>query len=180
MSQPGRHKRRWPPSFPFFALSPSSMPDCRALSSIAPSLDTSYPLMVTERLGTPPDFSIAVVVHPLGEPLAAPLLAFLGPHLTFLPLSPWCRTRATSSATTVPAPLPSNATAQCCPTAPPTGRYGVEPRLRSSCPAHPPFSRGALAQDLSTHGRPLRRPPRVGRATPKSPRPWAGFGPCTV
>jgi hypothetical protein len=116
------------------------------------------PALSHPRSSTPPpppssallDFLQDAVVRPLGEPLAVPLLAFLGPQLTFLPLSPWCRTRAVSSATTVPAPPPPNATA------PPTRRYWGEPHLRSPYPAHPPLSRVALAQDLAALGPPLR------------------------
>jgi hypothetical protein len=113
-----------PPSFPKLAHRPRT-PGPSLLSLISP--ETSSPSAFT------------------GEPLAAPLLALLGPHLTFLHLSPWCRTRAASLVTTVPAPPPPNATAQRRPTAPPTRHYWGEPRLRSPCPAHPPLSRGALA-----------------------------------
>jgi hypothetical protein len=54
----GRHKRRRPPPFPFFASSPSSTPECRALSSTTPCLDASCPPTVTERLLTPLDSSL--------------------------------------------------------------------------------------------------------------------------
>jgi hypothetical protein len=78
-----------------------------------------------------------------------PLPALLGPHFTFLSLCPWCRARVMSSTTTVLAPPPSNTTTPRRPTAPSTCRYLGEPRLQSPCPAHPPFSGGALTEDLA-------------------------------
>jgi hypothetical protein len=73
------------------------------------------------------------------ELLATLRLALLDPHLILLSLSPWCRTRAASLVTTVPAPPPPNATAQHCPTAPPMHSYWGEPRLHSPCSAPPPL-----------------------------------------
>jgi hypothetical protein len=74
-----------PSSFPELASRPQT-PGPSLLSPI--SYETSPPSAFT------------------GETLATLLLAFLGPHLTFLPLSPWCRTRVVSSVTTMPAPPP--------------------------------------------------------------------------
>jgi hypothetical protein len=86
------------------------------------------------RFPCPNSGCIAAAVHPLGEPSTEPFPRQSQPHLTSLSPSPWCKARALSSATTVPAPPPSTATALCCPTAPPpTCRRLGEPRRQSSC-----------------------------------------------
>jgi hypothetical protein len=61
----------------------------------------------------------ATAIHPLAEPLTEPFPRQSRPHLTSLSPSPWCRARAPSLVTTVPAPPPSTATVLCRPTAPP-------------------------------------------------------------
>jgi hypothetical protein len=68
----------------------------------------------------------AAAVHQLGAPPTEPFPHQSQLHLTSLSPSPWCRARAPSSATTMPAPPPPT---RC--------RLG-EPHRRSSCPAHPP------------------------------------------
>jgi hypothetical protein len=105
----------------------------------------------------------ATAVHSLGEPPTELFPHQSRSHLTSLSPSPWCRARAPSSVTTVPAPPQTTTTMlrRAIPLPPPPmcRRLG-EPRHRSSCPVPPQDPTGAHRQHLAA-GQP---PPRCHRA----------------
>jgi hypothetical protein len=115
---PSRDKRCRPPSHSLYSShSLSPMLKHATTSPVLPRIGPSA--SDVRALASLPDLPReAAAIHPLSAPSHLP---WSPPP--FLPLYPWCRTRVTSSVTTVPALPPSNATA------PPTHRYWGKLRL---------------------------------------------------
>jgi hypothetical protein len=141
-----KRSRTMPPRLgPFSLLHPHfEHPRQTPSPSVRPALGALFPR---------PNYSRSTAaVHPLGEPPTELFPRQSRSHLTSLSPTPWCRARAPSSMTTVPAPPPSIATAPRRPTAPPPRRASpTADLLARRHPGTPPMLAGSTLSLASPH-----------------------------